>query len=126
LYIENDGVLFCGDSVILPGELPIYENIIDTISSVNKLMQISNVKVLLSSWDEQVYSNNILTKMKQSLEYLKTIHKIIRAVPNAIDYPPIELCKIVIEKMNFPSSSINPLVARSFQSNIAVMQSLEF
>ncbi len=124
LFDEGRGILFCGDSILLPGELPIYENFEDTISSIKKLKQIKGIKILLSSWDEPVYGTNILEKMEQSINYLLEIHATIKKISNANEYQPLDLCKIVVEKMGLPSAAINPLVAKSFQSNVKVLNSL--
>ena len=105
-------------SILLPGELPIYENFDDTISSIKKLQQIKDVKVLLSSWDEPVFDSEIQKKMEKSIDYLITIHKAIRDVENAESCSPMDLCKTVVEKLGLPAAAINPLVAKSFQSNI--------
>ena len=126
LFIESEGVLFCGDSVLLPGELPIYENFADTISSIKKLKQIENVKILLSSWDEPVYDNNISEKLNQSINYLLNIHEVIKEINKADEHQPIDLCKTVVEKMGLTSAAINPLVAKSFQSNLKVLNNFVF
>ena len=46
-----------------------------------------------------------------------TIHKTIKNVDKAEDCSPIELCKIVVKKLNLSPAAINTLVAKSFQSN---------
>jgi hydroxyacylglutathione hydrolase len=124
LFESKRGVMFCGDSILLPGELPIYENIEDTLSSIKKLKQINDIEILLSSWDEPVYGNNILKKMEQSVNYLLEIHKVIMGIDKANEYRSLDLCKMVVEKMGLPSAAINPLVAKSFQSNVKVLNNI--
>ena len=123
LLIENEGVLFSGDSILLPGELPIYENFEETVSSVNKLKKIKTLKVLLSSWDAPAYDSYIIEKMDQSINYLLKIHKIIKGINKANEYQPLELCRIVVEKLGLPQAAINQLVAKSFQSNLKFLDS---
>ena len=118
LIINNEKVLFSGDSILLPGELPIYEKFCDTISSIKKLKQIKDVKIMLSSWDEPAFNSGIQKKMDQSIDYLVTIHETIRDIKSAESYFPMDLCKIVVERMGLPPAAINPLVAKSFQSHI--------
>jgi len=124
--IKEEGALVSGDSILLPGELPVYEDIVSTISSIDKLKQIKSVKFLLSSWDEPVTGELIPDKMNKSIEYLKSINEIIKSLKNAKDYPPLELCRLVIEKMGLPAAAINPLTAKSFQSNVAVLDSFMY
>ncbi len=121
LFIEDEGILFCGDCILLSGELPIYENFENTISSINKLKELKNIKVLLSSWDKPVFDTNIQKKMDQSTDYLFSIHKTIKDIEKAENYSPIDLCKMVVGKLNLSPAAINPLVAKSFQSNLKVL-----
>jgi hydroxyacylglutathione hydrolase len=118
IFVQNERVLFSGDSILLPGELPIYENFNDTISSIKKLKKIKEVKVVLSSWDEPVFDSGIQKKMDQSIDYLIAIQKAVKDIKNAENYFPMDLCKIVVEKMGLPAAAVNPLVAKSFQSNL--------
>jgi len=118
LLIENKGVLICADCLLLPGNLPIYEDAVEAIHSINKLKEIKNIKWLLSSWDDPSSGNQISINFNQSLSYFKAIHKSIVDIEKAEELSPIDLYKQVIEKMGLPSVAINPLVAKSFQSNI--------
>jgi hydroxyacylglutathione hydrolase len=124
LFEQSEGILFCGDSILLPGELPIYENFEDTIASIKKLQKIHDARILLSSWDEPVYSNSILEKLDESIKYLFLIHETIKEINNENKYQPLELCKRVVEKMGLPTAALNPLVAKSFQSNVRVLYSV--
>lgn len=121
LFFEDEGVLMCGDCLLLPGNLPIYENAVQAVSSINKLRQIDNVKILLSSWDEPVLGDEIAEKMDQSISYFKSIHKVIAKIENISMLTPMELCKQVIEKMGLTPLAVNPLVAKSLLSNIAIL-----
>lgn len=118
LHFKNKAVLICADCLLLPGNLPIYEDAESTIKSIAKLMKIDNVEWLLSSWDEPCNGNQIAIKFNQSIGYMKTIHKHIAEIENVKDYPPLELCKKVIEKMKLPPVAVNPLAAKAFQSNV--------
>jgi glyoxylase-like metal-dependent hydrolase (beta-lactamase superfamily II) len=49
LFFEKEGVLFSGDAAPLPGDLPIYENLADCVSSIHKLKQIGKVDSFFSA-----------------------------------------------------------------------------
>lgn len=71
LLFENERILICADSLVLPGGFPIYEDVAQTVASIKKLKEISNLEVLLSSWDEPRYGTDIYITMDASLDYLK-------------------------------------------------------
>ena len=126
LLLENKGVLFTGDAILLPGHLPIYENIEETVSSVKKIGGIDNINTMLSSWDDPTFDEEIKEKIEKSLGYFKLLNQTIHSVENAKDLEPMELCKSVIEKLKMPPAVVNPLVAKSFQSHFRVRQELKF
>ncbi len=121
LLFENEGVLICGDCLLLPGSLPIYENVVTAVASIKRLQQIVGVRFLLSSWDEPAIDSGIMAKMNQSINYFKIIHKTISEIDEVKTLDPMSLCKQVINKMGLPSVAVNPLVAKSFQSNVKVL-----
>lgn len=118
LFVKNEYALICGDSLLLPGSLPIYDNASQAVISILKLKKIEGVNTLLSSWSEVVTDEGVTAKMDKSIGYFKALHKIITGIPNANNLQPMDLCKQVIEKMGLPPVAVNPLVAKSFQSNI--------
>lgn len=118
LFVKNENTLLCGDSLLLPGSLPIYDNALQAVLSILKLKKLESVNTLLSSWSEPVTGEGVILEMDKSIGYFKALHKTITGIPNANNLQPMDLCKQVIEKMGLPSVAINPLVAKSFQSNI--------
>ncbi len=49
LLLRPDNVLFCGDAVPLPGDLPIWEDFAASVASVEKLKVLGGLKAMLSS-----------------------------------------------------------------------------
>lgn len=64
LYLETDQVLFTGDVVLIPGDMPIYDDPLVSIESIKKLKVIKKVNVLLSAWDEPRTGSSIDTVLK--------------------------------------------------------------
>ena len=117
LLFENEGVLISGDCVLLPGQLPIYDNVRAGAASVRKLQQIPNVKVLLSAWDEPRSGAAAREKMGQSIGYLEKIHQTIQAIKDVHKLDRVELCKQVVSTLGLPADAVNPLVIRSLFLN---------
>jgi glyoxylase-like metal-dependent hydrolase (beta-lactamase superfamily II) len=52
LLVQGEGALFCGDAVPVDGDLPVYDDALQSVQSVTKLQAIRGIRVLLSAWDE--------------------------------------------------------------------------
>lgn len=102
---------------MLPGQLPIYDNVREGAASVRKLQQIPNVKVLLSAWDKPRAGAAAREKMDQSIGNLEKIHQTIHAIKDVHTLDRVELCKRVVAVMGLPADAVNPLVIRSLFLN---------
>ncbi len=114
---QNDGVLVSGDCVLLPGQLPIYDDVARGIDSVRKLKRLPGLKVLLSAWDEPRSGADALLKLDQSIGYLEKIQQTIRGIENAAALDRMELCRRVVKSLGLPPDAFNPLVIRSLHLN---------
>ena len=117
VWIEQDRALICGDAVPSAGGIPIYEDAAQSVRSVERLMEIAEADVLLSSWDEPRRSPQAL--LSQSLDYLRRIEA---AVLQAAGHDPapesMSLCKRVLAELGLPDVAANPLVARTFMAHL--------
>jgi len=119
ILFREDRALFTGDVIPIAGDLPIYEDIFASVMSIRKLKDIGGINVLLSSWGDPQEGSRVYKLMDESLNYLQHIHK---TVINAADIDSSsvspELCGVVLEKLGLPRITVNPLVARSFESSL--------
>lgn len=119
LFIPQERVLITGDAVPLKGDLPIYEDYMDSLRSLERLRAIENVEVLLSSWDDPQRGSKVYKKIDEGLNYLQHIHEVVMKIIN--DNPSletIELSKLVLKDLGLPEQAANPIVARSFIANL--------
>lgn len=118
-FLKNDNALFCGDAILLPGQMPIYENILACVESVNKLKRIKGAEILLSSWDEPRKGGEVYKAMDDSLEYLSKIRAAVKSVAvEKIPQDPMEFCKLVLGKLGLPEAMANPLIGKAFWSSL--------
>jgi len=126
LWSAEEKALFSADAIPIPGDMPIYQEILASVQSIQRLKRIDGIGHLLSAWDEPRAGGEAYRIMGRGLEYLQHIHKsVLRAAggmgsPTEID--PMDLCRQVIVEMGLPLHMANPLVARSFMSSLNTRQ----
>ncbi|MBI5680421.1 MAG: MBL fold metallo-hydrolase [Methanobacterium sp.] len=123
IFIEEECVLFTGDAVPIKGDLPIYDDFNESIRSVDKLKRIEGINVLLASWDDPQEGIHAYDSMDEGLDYLQNINESVYKINSNNDgLNEIELCMKVLEDLGLPAVAANPIVAKSFQSNLNVLE----
>ncbi len=121
LVFPNDKVLFTGDALPLPNDLPIYDDIAICMQSIRKLSKLAaDAEVLLSSWEAPVLGQkNIQQRVNAGVNYLEHIHgKVLQASSKNQDHV-MELCREVVNSLDLPPFAANPLVAKALTSSLA-------
>lgn len=115
-YFEGENVLYSGDAVLLPGELPIFENVADYFTSIQKIREIEPL-LLLSAWDSPRGKDEISTLLEQSRQYILKIQEAARSVASTgVDTSSMEFCKAVTARLGLPEFLANPLLLKSFRA----------
>lgn len=123
LYLPSDGVLFTGDSIPLQGDLPIYEDVKDSVHSIKQLKTIKGVRNLLASWDEPIHGDDVYKIMDDGLKYLQCIHEAVVEVAVTEDktiHDDMDFTRLVLKKLGLPEMVANPIIAQSFESNLSL------
>jgi glyoxylase-like metal-dependent hydrolase (beta-lactamase superfamily II) len=119
LWLAEDGALFSGDVVPIAGDMPIYQDILASVRSIEKLASIPEIKLLLAAWDEPRQDSEAYRIMDEGLQYLQRIHSAALLVAWANPgIGPMELCRRTLEQLGLPQIMANPLVASSFQASL--------
>lgn len=119
LWCPSDKVLFTGDAVLVPGDMPIFDNYQSAVCSLRKLGNI-DLKWLLSAWDEPKQSAEAKILLAESIDWLRninvTVHKFSK-IRGSGNY--MEICRNVVAELGLPQFAVNPLVASSLMSCLA-------
>lgn len=116
----EDRALFSGDVVPVPGDLPIYVDPHASTRSIERLADIRDVEILLSSWDDPRRGGQTREAFEAGHGYLQRVHEaVLKVAGEKDDLAPMELCGRVLEEVGLPPMVANPLIARSFQSSLA-------
>ena len=121
LLFEGEKALFTGDAVPMPGDLPIYERIIDAVASLKKIKRCENIDLLLSSWEAPVVGrDNIINRLDAGIAYLRLIHEEVLKARHSGAKNIMDLTRQVIAAVGLPPFAAMPLVAKAFASSIDV------
>lgn len=124
IHLPTLHTLFTGDALPLPGDMPLYDDVRTLISSIKRIMSLPEVKMLYSSWHNPIRDAAAArTAMAESLAWLQRVHVAIRDVAgHAGDPDPTTFCLRVINQLNLPPFAANPLVIKSLQSHLPLLQ----
>jgi hydroxyacylglutathione hydrolase len=118
LLSEKEGIVFCGDVVPRPGDMPIYEDVVALANSLVRLTNIQNLTALYSSWADPLRGRDAIEAIYAGIGYLKEVHDTVMQVCFELGSPDaMELCHQCIAKLNLPPLAANPIVARSLSAH---------
>ncbi|HEY6000600.1 MAG TPA: MBL fold metallo-hydrolase [bacterium] len=111
--------LFSGDAIPVPGEPPVYDDVLASVRSIRKLMAVKDVRYLLPSWDEPRKGSAIFSSMEEGLRYLQRIHDAVRLCAGTSPKPdPLETTRCVLKELSLPPELASPIVARSIAAHL--------
>jgi hypothetical protein len=116
---EQDGVLISGDSVPLPNETPIYEDVPSSLRSVEKLRAVQGVKVLLASWDEPRYGNRVQAVLAAGIGTIQAVHReVLKARDDLGSSDARRVAAQVCQGLGLPETALNPLFVRTVEAHL--------
>ena len=123
LWLPEEGALFSADAVPIPGSMPVFQDILASVRSIQRLGRVRGIKFLLSAWDEPRLEGDAYRVMDEGLAYLQRIHNAVLKVAGGAGgsdkgLDAMELCRRTLAELGLPEAMANPLVARSFQSSL--------
>lgn len=118
LFVEEEGALFCGDAVPVSGDLPVYEDALQSMRSIARLQAVRGIRVLLSSWDEPRHGDEAYRQMDRAIAYLQKIHETVLAVSSDGSSDPLAIAERAGAVLGLPSQGVTPLLVRTIAANI--------
>ncbi len=131
LWLQEEGLLFSADAVPIPGEMPIFEDLAASITSIERLKAVQGIRALLAAWDEPRRDESARRAMEEGIGYLRRIREAALKVASADPTLDLNLrtdaagserlmkfCRLVLRELRLPETMTNPLVARSIQASL--------
>jgi len=121
LSMPASGALFSGDAIPVTGDLPVYDDALASVRSLQRLRGLAGIRVLLSAWDEPREGGQAYGQMDRAAEYLQKIHATVRsgAGPGTADL--MEFTRKTAAALGLPPQAASPLLARTFAANLRVL-----
>ena len=122
LNSRKDHVLFSGDAILVPGDLPVYDDVAASVRSVQKMSDIPGITRLFSSWDDPQEGRCGYQRMAEGLSYIQRVYDTVRRA--ALHFPspdPAMITGIVLAEMGVPVIAVHPLVVRSIAAHLKLL-----
>lgn len=120
LLLPGTGVLFSGDAIPIPGEIPVYDDALASFQTLKRLMDLPGVRFLLSSWDVPRDGERAYTQMYQASEYIQKIHDVVRQAGSDGDQSLMEITRRVAASLGLPPLAVTPLLARTCAAHLQI------
>jgi len=123
LLLLPDMALFSGDAIPVPGGIPIYDDPVASLKSIERLMAIDDITSLFSSWDEPKEGEEVYWAMDDGYAWIQQIHEVVEEV--LADRPgtdPADLTGTVVKELGLPGVLANPMVTRSLLAHVRVIE----
>lgn len=117
LFLEAEGALFCGDALPVDGDLPVYEDPIQSLQSIKKLTAVRGVRFLLSSWDMPREGKTAYEQMDRGCSCLQKIHTATITASADGCTEPMEVATRVAVLLGLPPQAVTPLLARTLAAH---------
>lgn len=122
LFMPGEGLLFSGDVIPVPGDLPVYDDALPSATSILKIRKHDGIRVLLSAWDEPRENEEAYLQMDKGLLYLQHIHDAVRACTDTESADLMDITRKTVEFLGLPPQAVNPLLARTFSANLRIRE----
>jgi hydroxyacylglutathione hydrolase len=120
VFLHNEGVLFTGDAIPVPGELPVYDDAIESVRAIKNLISLRGIKILLSAWDEPRKREEPYLQMDRALSWLQKIHNAVITTAATCSPDNPEFTKKVADLIGLSPNVVNPLLTRTFAANLKI------
>lgn len=113
-----EGILFSGDAIPLPGEMPIYDDFTISLASLERLQYTPGARRLCMSWASP--TKGVEKSIADGISYLEkvdaTVGRVRATIPGIDDE---ELCRGVLDELGMKTMPVMPLMIRSLLSHKA-------
>ena len=116
-FFRQEGALFCGDAVPIPGDMPIYDDFRTSLATLERLRRMESIKLMLEAWQEP-RTAGITERIAAAQSWLQAVDAAVhQEMKQKLELDAMTLCRKVVTKLGLSPFAANPLVARSLCSH---------
>lgn len=122
LFIPSEGALFCGDVLPEPGALPIYEDMGQTLDSLDKLRAVKGAEVLLSQLSDRIWrGDEVGAHIDNGEAYIRIIDELVRQASIELGEAASvkDIGTRVFKELGLPEAGLIPIVQTSIMAHLA-------
>ena len=116
VHMPDEGALITGDAVPVPGDLPIYDDALAQLRSIERLKEVKDAQVLLSAWDEP--RTNVQEVLDHGLEQVRRVHRAVLDRSPCEPFTP-QACSEFLVSLGLPPAAANPLIVRTIAAHLS-------
>lgn len=118
-WLPEQGALFTGDAMCVGAGFPVYEDVMDSWRSLQKLARVPEPRHLLGSWDKPRQVHEVSGVFADARAFLIRVHETVRAECRKMDgaHDLTALTRRVIARLGLPEVAANPLTAQAIASH---------
>lgn len=112
LWDQQRGSVICGDAVPVPDELPVFDNLQQSLASLT-LIDACNADMLLSAWAGPVLAPAVKTTLQEASGWLHRVETVVQQSAGSSMPELLELCRRVVAELGLPPLAVNPVMVRT-------------
>jgi len=119
LFHKDDGVMITGDGVPVPGDMPVYDDVNASLTSIDKLLKRDNIDVMLSAWDEPRFASQVGASLRNGRDYISKIHNEVIRQKTALNSNDVKaIAGAVCKEFGLPNTTLNPVFFRTISAHL--------
>lgn len=115
-WCPQEKVLITGDAIPVPGEMPIFDDLEQSLNSLRRLGELET-SYLVSAWEPPLRGEGIPRRFEAGCDWLLQLKEAVQKSRSSSEsIGPMGLCAEVVAALGLPPFCVNPLVARALMS----------
>lgn len=120
-FYQPDGVLLSADSIPVPGDMPIYDDVEAQVGSLRKMRAIDGVNTLLMSWADPIEGEgNVHQALDDAIAYMRTVQRLTDEGRERFGQDQVEdVARYVHDGLSLPPQEFTAMFVATVKAHLA-------
>jgi glyoxylase-like metal-dependent hydrolase (beta-lactamase superfamily II) len=116
----EDRILFSGDAIPVPGEMPIYDDARKVVASLERLRALEPIALLLSAWDEPREGASALAALDEGMKIVQSVQECVAMAKQELGEAAdlTAMTEHVACGLGLPAHLAGPMLARTVRAHL--------